>query len=88
MATVEERVEAIAETATATGRSGYTLDLRVYVYPDRETQPGGCVHALDRDGRLGPGLVLSHVGDNGPVLDWIVQRVRAHAQAEDGASEP
>jgi hypothetical protein len=73
---VEERLRLMAAEARQTDNCHYSLDLRVRIYPDRETGPGGDIVVIGEDGRLGPNLMLSHYEHNGVCLDEIVRYVR------------
>ena len=56
--------------------ASYTLKLRLRVYPDRYTNPGGSIAVLDDEDREIEHLVLSHVAHAGPVVDRLVERIR------------
>jgi len=76
---VEDRLRLMAAEARRTPGGNYQLDLRVRIYPDRDSGPGGDIVVIGEDGRLGTNLVLSHVEHNGPCLDDIVRYVREAA---------
>ena len=76
---VEERLQLMAAEARQTPMGNYTLDLRVRIYPDRESGPGGDIVVIGEDGLLGTNLVLSHVGHYGNALEAIVEYVREAA---------